>query len=149
MKVSCPTEGTNWQGVMLPVGWVFWNPLDTGSDSLGAGERRTRRSGEAAFGNECQGKTRQGKHSKGYGFLEHREAKAVKVSEELCLCEKTGPSIFRIKLQMKKLGNRRPALKHCLSHYWAHRVCPRIPVLWHQVYLSSPSSPQGLGFSGL
>lgn len=105
------TESWKWSFPVLLRAWIgkgscyqsdgsFVTPLTTGSDSLSAVERKPR-SGEAAFWNECQGKTREGKHSKGYGFPEHRETKAEKVSEELCLCEKTGPLIFRIKLQMK------------------------------------------------
>lgn len=66
---------------------AFVIALKTSSDSLGGAVDRKARRG-VAFGNEFQGKMREGKHSKGSEYQEHRVTMEVKVSAELRVCVK-------------------------------------------------------------
>lgn len=126
MKVSCSIKGMNWQRIMLPVARAFFNTLDNQLWFPGCRRKKNKKLGAGVWG--CNQKWVPRKNQRKWVFKRLRVSRTQGNHRSkgqwgtTSLREKTGPSNFRMNLPVEKLSNQIPALRHCLSHDWAHRV---------------------------
>lgn len=120
MKLSCPSEGINWQGIMVSWdGWVFQFGFPGG-----AVEKKARRNGGR---DGIPGEIRESKLSKGCGSQEPRTTEEGNVSEELWVCVKRQCPWFSREICQWKSSVTRHQLSSTDCAISDHTVSPQFP----------------------